>query len=58
MKIHECPVCHRNFSEGEFVLGIALTNAIHNSYTIIPKCPKCDTQLIKSDSEGYVEYED
>ena len=53
MKIYECPVCNKKFSERECFMKINW-----DSNTQIIECPKCHTNLIKSDNGEYIEYED
>ena len=52
MKIYECPVCHRKFSESEISFKIYSDDNEHIC------CPKCSSYLIKSDNGEYIEYED
>ena len=58
MKIYECPICHRKFSESESIIGTTYKKPYKLDLIYICECPKCFSKLIKSDSGEYIEYED
>ena len=55
MKIYECPICHRKFSENDTIKIIYFKA---NKKELLNICPDCYTTLIKSDNGEYIEYED
>ena len=56
MKIYECPICHRKFSENEIIDYIWVNDV--GLFECTEKCPNCKSSIIKSDNGEYIEYED